>query len=180
MQEQKDSQNCKGDCQVIRAYAEAFENVMGCKRAGTSARVVNYVARRPNDRARRIGRVVRPQRDAEEHGEREQRERTQVDLQAAVFKHRGRAVGRAARKHCSAAGLHSMVRSIGMGTSMPDKLSVSDWCNLFPNCARRMRARSVERATHHYFSARREAGGYFRSMPRQALRRGYSKYLRRH
>src|SRR5882757_9065959 len=24
--------------------------------------------------------------------------------------------------------LHSMVRSIGLGTSMPDELSVSDWC----------------------------------------------------
>jgi hypothetical protein len=71
-----------------------------------------------------------------------------------------------------------MVRSIRMGTSMPDKLSVSDWCGLFLNCARIKRARSAKRATHHYFSARGEAGGYFRSMPRQALRRGYSKYLR--
>ena len=91
MQEQQERQNGERAGQVVRADAEAFEQVVGSERAGTAARIVNHVARRPDDRARRIGRVVRPQRDAEEHDERQQRERTQVDLQAAVFKHRGRA-----------------------------------------------------------------------------------------
>ena len=103
MQEQQDRQNGEGACQVVRADAEAFEQVVGSECAGTSAGVVNDAARRPDDRARRIGRVVGPQRDAEEHGEREQRERTQVDLQAAVFKHRGRASGEPRKNNCSQA-----------------------------------------------------------------------------
>src|SRR6476619_641841 len=37
-----------------------------------------------------------------------------------------RQTSRAKLEH--AAGLHSIVRSIGLGTSMPDELSVSDWC----------------------------------------------------
>jgi len=65
---------------------------MGRKRAGMPARIVNGCARRPDDCARRVGRVVGPQRHTEKHAERQQRERTQVDFQAAIFKHRGRAV----------------------------------------------------------------------------------------
>ena len=71
MQEQQDRQDGEGGCQVVRADAEAFEQVMGGERARTSTCIVNHIARRPDDRARRIGRVVGPQRDAEEHGERE-------------------------------------------------------------------------------------------------------------
>ncbi len=38
---------------------------------------------------------------------------------------------------------------------------------------------SAARATHQLFSATDTARGYFSSISRQALRRGYSKYLRR-
>jgi len=48
---------------------------------------VNRFARRPCDRAGRIERAVRPQRNAEEQHERSQQERAQIELQASVFKH---------------------------------------------------------------------------------------------
>ena len=103
---------------------------MRSESAGPAAGVVHDIAGWPNDRARRVGRIVRPQREAQERDDREQRERTK-----SIFRLRSSNIvdvpsDKPRRIAKAQTVLHSLVRSIGMGTSMPrrayaDKLSVS-------------------------------------------------------
>ena len=121
---------------------------MRSERAGAAAGVVNDVARRPNDRARRIGRVIRPQREPEERDERQQRERT-LNQSSSCGLQTSWTFCRPAARRAERRPAYSLVRVICQGTSMPDELSVNGSMRLRP-----AERRAFERIRPHIISFR--------------------------